>query len=241
MAYLSDLMGNPITDVDGEHVGRLEDLVASIRGDMPHPTIVALTVRRRGHTLLVPFADVAVLIAPVIPLHRRLTDIAPYQPNESDLYLARDVLDKQIIDTNGVRVVRVNDLELARVNGHFYVTNVDVGGLGLLRRLGMARGFQKIAGRLGRKLPPGVIAWDDVELLPGNQPLRLRVTSDKMADLHPADLAEVISHLNRSESGKFLEALDVKTLADTLEEVEPEFQASLVETMSDEKVADVLE
>ena len=241
MAYLSDLMGNPITDVDGERMGRLEDLLASIRGDMPHPTVVALAVRRRGQMLLVPFADVAVLVAPVIPLNRGLKDIVPYQPNESDLYLARDVLDKQIIDTNGVRVVRVNDLELARVNGHFYVANVDVGGLGLLRRLGMARGIQRIAGRLGRRMPPGVIAWGDVELLPGNQPLRLRVTGDKMTELHPADLAEVISHLNRSESGKFLEALDMKTLADTLEEVEPEFQASLVETMSDEKVADVLE
>ncbi len=241
MAYLSDLMGNPITDVDGERMGRLEDLLASIRGDMPHPTVVALAVRWRGQILLVPFADVAVLVAPVIPLNRCLKDIVPYQPNESDLYLARDVLDKQIIDTNGVRVVRVNDLELARVNGHFYVANVDVGGLGLLRRLGMARGVQRIAGRLGRRMPPGIIAWDDVELLPGNQPLRLRVTSDKMTELHPADLAEVISHLNRSESGKFLEALDVKTLADTLEEVEPEFQASLVETMPDEKVADVLE
>ncbi len=241
MAYLSNLMGNPITDVDGERIGRLDDLVASIRGAMPHPTIVALVVKRRGATLLVPFSEVAVLVAPVIPLNRPLAEIIPYQPDERDLYLARDVLDKQIIDTNGVRVVRVNDLELARVNGHFYIANVDVGELGLLRRLGFARGVQKIADRLGRKLPPGVIAWDNVELLPGNQPMRLRVAGDKMTELHPADLAEVISHLNRSESGRFLETLDVKTLADTLEEVEPEFQASLVETMPDEKVADVLE
>ncbi|MBI3361634.1 MAG: magnesium transporter [Chloroflexi bacterium] len=241
MAYLSDLMGNPITDADGERVGRLEDLIAAVRRDMPHPTVVALAVRRRGQNLLVPFSEVAALVAPVIPLTRCFKDVVPYQPSEHDLYLARDVLDKQIIDTNGVRVVRVNDLELARVNGHFYVSNVDVGELGLLRRLGLARSVQKIASRLGRKLSPGVIAWDDVELLPGNQPLRLRVAGEKMAELHPADLAELISHLNRSESGRFLETLDVKTLADTLEEVEPEFQASLVESMPDEKVADVLE
>jgi magnesium transporter len=241
MPYISDLMGKPVADVDGERIGHLEDLIASVRGEIPHPTIVAIVIKRSGGTLIVPFSDVAVLIAPAIPLTRRLTDIVPYEAGEHDLYLARDVLDKQIIDTNGVRVVRVNDLELARVNGNFYVANVDIGGLGLLRRLGLAKLAQKLAGRFGRKLPLGAISWDDVELLPGNQAMRLKVPGEKITELHPADLAEIISDLTRTESGKLLESLDVKTLADTLEEVEPDFQASLVETMPDEKVADVLE
>jgi len=239
--YLSNLIDKPVTDVDSEPVGRLKDLIASLRGRMPHPRIVALVVKRAGGTFLVPLSDVAVLVAPVIPLARRLQDIAPYEPGEQDLYLARDVLDKQIIDTNGMRVVRVNDLELMRVNHHFYVANVDIGGLGLLRRLGLANIAQKLSSRLGRELPPSIIPWDAVELLPGDQPMRLKVPSDKIAELHPADLAEIISDLSRVEGSRFLESLDVKTLADTLEEVEPDFQASLVETMPDEKVADVLE
>jgi len=140
-----------------------------------------------------------------------------------------------------VRVVRVNDLELARVNGHFYVANVDVGGMGLLRRLGLAKAAEPLVRRLQRGPGMSIISWDEVELLPGDQPMRLKVPGEKMADLHPADLAEIISDLTRAESGKLLESLDVKTVADTLEEVEPDFQASLVETMSDEKVADVLE
>ncbi|MDH4138829.1 MAG: CBS domain-containing protein, partial [Anaerolineae bacterium] len=135
----------------------------------------------------------------------------------------------------------VNDLELVRVNGHFYVANVDVGGLGLLRRLGLAKRVQWLAGRFGRELRSSTISWDDVELLPGDQSMRLKVSSDKITELHPADLAEIISDLSRSESSRLLESLDVKTLADTLEEVEPDFQASLVKTMPDEKVADVLE
>jgi len=241
MAYMSDLMGRLVADVDGEPVGHLEDLIASIRGEMPHPVIVALAVKRAGVLFLVPFPDVAVLLAPVIPLNKRIQEIAPYQPGEHDLYLARDVLDKQIIDTDGVRVVRVNDLELARVNGHFYVANVDIGGWGLLRRLGLAKPAQTLVGRFKREMPQGIISWDDVELLPGDQPMRLKVPGDKITELHPADLAEIISDLTRAESGKLLESLDVKTVADTLEEVEPEFQASLVETMPDEKVADVLE
>jgi CBS domain-containing protein len=191
--------------------------------------------------LIVSLADVAVLIAPAIPLNKHLTSIEPYQPGERDVWLARDVLDKQIIDTNGVRVVRVNDLEITRVNGHFYVANVDIGGLGLMRRLGMAKVAQRLAGRLNRRLPPGMISWDQVELLATDQPMRLRVPGDKLNDLHPADLAEIISDLTRSESDKFLASLDVATVAEALEEVEPEFQASLVETMPDERVADVLE
>jgi CBS domain-containing protein len=208
---------------------------------MPHPEIVGIVVKRPGDTLIVPLSDVAALVAPAIPLTRRLKDIVPYEPGEHDLYLARDVLDKQIIDTNGVRVVRVNDLELARINNHFYVANVDIGRLGLLRRLGMAKIAQKLMSCLGRKLQPSIIAWDDVELLPGDQPLRLKVPGTKITELHPADLAEILSDLSRAESSRLLELFDLKTVADTLEEVEPDFQASLVERMSDEKVADLLE
>lgn len=241
MAYVSDLLDKPVADVEGEPIGKLDDIIASIHGDMPHPVVVAIAVKRSKDTLLVPIADVAVLIAPAIPLNKRLQDIVPYQPGEHDMYLAMDVLDKQLIDTNGMRVVRVNDLELARVNGHFYVANVDIGGLGLMRRVGIARMAQKVAERLKLKLPPTVISWDDVELLPGEIAMRLKVPSDRIAELHPADLAEILSDLSRAESSRLLETLDVETLADTLEEVEPDFQASLVETMPDEKVADILE
>jgi len=242
MPYLSNLLGKPVADADGERLGTVKDLVASMRPELRHPQIVALVVkRRRGGSLVIPIEDVAVLVAPAVPLNRRLTDIVPYPPGENDLYLARDVLDRQIIDTDGVRVVRVNDLELARVNGHFYVANVDISSLGLLRRLGVARLAQKMAGGLRRDTKAGVISWDDVELLRDQQSMRLRVPSDKIADLHPADLADIISDLSRPESSQFLESLDLETLADTLEEVEPDFQASLIEDMPDEKVADVLE
>jgi len=241
MLHISNLLGKPVSDLDGERIGTLKDLVASIRSDVSHPPIVAIVVKRPGGSLIVPMADVVVLIAPGIPLKRRLQDIVPYVPAENDLFLVRDVLDKQIIDINGVRVVRVNDLELVRVDGHFYLANVDIGGLGLLRRLGLDKVAMRIAHRLGKELPPGVVSWDSVELLPGGQPMRLKVPSEKIAELYPADIAEIISDLSRSESSALLESLDVKTVADTLESVEPDFQASLVETMPDEKVADVLE
>jgi magnesium transporter len=238
MPYVSELLGKPVADVDGVRIGHLDDLIAILRGDVPHPVVTAIVVKRSRGNLIVPLSDVVVLIAPAIPLTRQAKDIEPYLPGEHEVYLVRDVLDKQIIDTNGVRVVRVNDLELTRVAGEFYVANVDISGLGLMRRLGMGKVAQRFTRKGGAT---GTISWDEIELLSADQPMRLRVSSDRITELHPADLAEIISDLTRLESDKLLESLDVETVAETLEEVEPEFQAALVETMPDERVADVLE
>jgi Mg/Co/Ni transporter MgtE len=136
----------------------------------------------------------------------------------------------------------VNDLELARVNGAFYVANVDIGSAGLLRRLGLLRLLPRRARRsvVGRG-GPGIISWDDVEPISKNRQLRLKVPGEKITDLHPADLAEIISDLGRSDGSTLLESLDAKTAAGALEEVETDFQARLVKTMPDQKVADVLD
>jgi len=151
------------------------------------------------------------------------------------------VLDKQIIDTDGARVVRVNDVELVRVNEKLYVSNVDVGISGILRRFGLERVVRSVNSSLHLRPSPGTISWDNVELLRHDQFMRLRVPAEKLADLHPADVAEIISDLNKLETEQVLEALEIEQIADTLEQVETEFQASLVERMDDEKVADVLE
>jgi len=241
MPFVSDLIGRSVADVDGERVGTLKDLLAARWGSMPHPQIVAIEVKRRSDAILIAMTDVAVLIAPAIPLKKKQDEIEYYQPGDEDLFLLRDVLDKQIIDTNGVRVVRVNDLELTRVNGDIYVANVDVSGTGLLRRLGLSFISRQLS-KSGRQIAsPGTISWDNVELISGDEPMRLKVPGEKMAELHPADLAEILSDLTRQDGSKLLDSLDVKTLADTLEEVEPDFQASLIEQMSDERVVDVLE
>jgi magnesium transporter len=242
MAFLSELIGRAVTDVNGEIAGQLADVVTSVRDEMPHPQVTAIVVKTSSQeSVIVPVVNVAVLLAPAIPLTCRLEDVAAFQPGNNDLFLARDVLDKQIIDTDGVRVVRVNDLELTRVDGIFYVANVDISGMGLMRRMGLHRLAKRLYARPRPKNSASEISWDQVELLHPDDPMRLKVPRDKISDLHPADLAEIISDLNRRQSGDLLESLDLKTLADTLEEVEPDFQASLVESMPDEKVADVLE
>ena len=241
MAFLSDFLSKPVTDPDGSVVGSLEDIIASIRPDFHHPLVAAVVVRRQGEEILVPYHDVTVLTAVSAALARPLSQIEGYKQTEQDFYLRRDVLDKQIIDTDDVRVVRVNDIELVRLDGSIYASNVDVGALGLLRRAGLANIATKAASIFRQSIPQNFISWDDVELLSDVQRMRLKVPSQKLTDLHPADLANIISDMNRLQTNTFLEQLDLEQLADTLEEVEEDFQVSLVEGMSDEKVADVLE
>jgi magnesium transporter len=237
MAYLSEIIGRSVTDLDGKSVGKLKDVIVRPWAEFPHPLIEGVAVEIKGETHYMPFAAVAALLSPVIPLKYRSDETPVFDLKQDDVLLSRDVLDKQIIDTDGARVVRVNDVELVRVNGTIYVSNVDVSWIGIVRRLGLGGLAHFLAGHLKQK----GIAWDDVELMRRDQSMQLRVPAEKLHELHPADLAEIVSDLNRLESGQLLDSLDVKHLADTLEEVEPEFQAELVEHMTDEKVADVLE
>lgn len=241
MYFVSELTGRSVTDLDGEKIGTLTDLLAAPQEKVHYPKIVAIEVKQGRESRIIPITDVVVLIAPAIPLNKRGSDLVPYHPSPEDLYLVRDVLDKQIIDTNGIRVVRVNDLELTRISGDLYIANVDTSSIGLVRRLGLSGLSRMLAKRSQLGTMPGFISWENVELISSDEPIRLKVPGDKITELHPADLAEILSDLSRMEGSKFLEALDVKTLAETLEEVEPEFQASLVEGMPDERVVDVLE
>lgn len=241
MPYLSDLIGRPVADVDGQILGNIIEVLAHIQPDIALPRIAALVIKKRKQLLPISIEEVAVLIAPAVSLKRKAHHLAAYEPHADDLYLVRDVLDKQIIDTNGVRVVRVNDLEMVRVGDMYYVANVDISGAGLARRMGLGFLNRRLSPRATRGSLPGTISWEDVELFASDQPMRLKVPSEKLTELHPADLAEILSDLSRQEGRDFLETLDIETLADTLEEVEPDFQASLLEGMSNERVVDVLE
>jgi magnesium transporter len=241
MAFISQLTGRPVTDADGRRIGTLQDLIARPVGELAHPVISAVVVRRSDGERTIPYPELAALLSAAIPLRRPLDNVAAYQRDDSDIHLVRDVLDKQILDTDGARVVRVNDIELVRVNGHVIVSNVDVGMPGILRRVGLENLGRWLARLAHRDFTPGIISWDFVEPLVHDQSMRLKVPSRKLADLHPSDIAEIISDLSRAEHADLLRKLDLKQLADTLEEVEPDFQANLLEHFPDEKIADVLE
>jgi magnesium transporter len=241
MAFISELTGRPVTDIDGTQIGVLKDLVAHPIKELRHPVVDAIVVRGREGERTVPYSDLAALLSAAIPLKRPSREIRDYQLQDDDIRLVADVLDKQILDTDGARVVRVNDIELVRINGDVIVSNVDIGVLGILRRIGLERLGRWAASRLRSDQSSGSISWEFVEPLVHDQSMRLKVPSAKLAELHPSDIAEIISDLSRAEHTDLLNKLDLKQLADTLEEVEPDFQANLLQNFPDEKVADVLE
>jgi len=181
MAYMSDLMADPspMWTRAGCH---LEDLIASIRGEMRHPVIVALAVKRASGLFLVPFPDVVALTAPAIPLSKRLQDVAPYEPGEHDLYLGGMCSTSRSLIRTACGWVRVNDLELARVNGHFYVAMWTLAGGGCCGAWDWPSRRRRWSDASGESCRRASSRGDDVELLSGDQPMRLKVPGEKITN-----------------------------------------------------------
>jgi CBS domain-containing protein len=179
---------------------------------------------------------------PQIQLAELRDALSPYQLLDEDLFLGRQVLDRQIIDINGHRVVRVNDLQLAPTDGRLRLVSVDVGAPALLRRLGLEEPAERLAGLVGRELPHRMIPWCDIDPLEsGPSGVRLRVPAEDIARLHPADIAEIVSSLDQRHGGAFLAEVDPETAADAISEVEPHLQVSVLEAMDADRAADILE
>ena len=170
--------------------------------------------------------------------------IIPTKPGSPS---AKDLLDQQIIDTNGRKVVRVNDIDLSeqRTNGNveMRITQVDVGVKGAVRRLLQGLVPPMAIRRLEGKLPPRSIRWEFVNLIEPD-PLRrvkLRMSSQKLAELHPADLADIMEELSPAERQGIIDSLDEETAAEAIAELDKRLQTQVVEKLDPEKAADILE
>jgi CBS domain-containing protein len=241
MIFLSELLRATVVDVRQHTVGTVRDLVA--RMGEPYPRVTALVVSHRGHeALIVPWNAVRQYTEREVSLREPEAELGKHEPGEDELYLSRDVLDKQLIDTDGRRVVRVNDLQLTNVGGKLLVVGVDIGGRGLLRRLGVEELGKRVARMLHRDWAQKFIAWDTVETLRGDgRNLRLRMSYKKLARLHPADIADIVEQMSNADRQAVFASLDDETAADTLEETDETIQAQILERLSLERAADILE
>jgi CBS domain-containing protein len=210
--------------------------------------VQALRVRTgwRGEVRRAPASDVVEWGGGAIRLRRGAEALGPLQALSSEIPLAQDVLDRQIVDTDDAKVERVNDLHLLRARGDLRVAHVDVGFRGLVRRLGwqrlvdaLVRGVRPRAGYLTKEK---LVSWKYVQPLASGSPrVRLDVARSAVAGLHPADLAEILEDLDRRERAVLFRELPVETAADALEEVEPDLQRELLQVLEPAKAADVLE
>ncbi|HEC35714.1 MAG TPA: magnesium transporter MgtE, partial [Anaerolineae bacterium] len=238
--FLSEIQKEPVWDVRGERVGRCIDVL--VRGvEQPFPRVHALALRDGDDAPRFVVAEQVGWLRPSILLTAERTNLLPYEPQGDELWLARQVLDRQIVDVDGRRVVRVNDLQLARVGGHLCLVGADVGTMGLLRRLGVERPARVLFVALRRQVPEAVIPWENVAPLQADEPIRLRVSRERIGKLHPADIAAIVSDLDWRTGQALIEALDDETLADTLEESPSDLQVAVVNFLEPERAADILE
>jgi len=240
--YLSELLGKPVLEPDGRALGRVEDVTATTGGRLP--MINALLVRGRQGERWIPFSSVEVSDTALV-LKQSSAETPSTPPGDNDLYLRRDVLDKQIVDVHDYRVVRVNDVRLAESAEGPCVVGVDAGLRALLRRAGIGKPVEAFARLIGKPLHSRLIAWDDVETLEpsaaGGGRIRLKVPHERIARLHPADIADIVEQLDPQQRTEVIEALDVETAADTIEEMEDREAAEIMEQLEEEKAADILE
>jgi sporulation protein YlmC with PRC-barrel domain/CBS-domain-containing membrane protein len=239
MVHLSEILGLPVFDAEGSRAGRVDDL----RVDSHRGAVDRLVLRVRGETRSVPWGDVAAFS----PEHRRVVLAERALPEawsggESDtICLRRDVLDRQIIDTQGRKVVRVNDIALETAGEALVLKRVEVGLAGAVRRLLAGVISPRLLRRLADGLSQQGIPWDYVGMVePGSARIRLKV-HQQLAKMHPADLADILEDLGRVERKEIVSALDPETAAQALSEAEPSVQAAVVEAMHVDRAADLLE
>lgn len=246
MLYATELMGSAAYDAQGNYVGRVREFFIE-PAEQPNRVSHFLISRGRFQPLVARYDQVAKVAPGRIDLNASERALHAYQPNEAWLAVQKDLLDQQIIDTAGRKVVRVNDVDLAEfpTNGHveLRIAQVDVGVPGAVRRLLQGIAPASVVRRLQSKLPQRSIRWEFVNLIESD-PLRrvkLRITHEKLEDLHPADLAEMMEELSAAERQGIIASLDEETAAAVLAELDERLTTQIVEKLDPEKAADIIE
>lgn len=234
MLYLSQVLGRPIRDLEGERVATVKDVIVRLGAD-DHPPVTGLVARYRRRDFFLSRWRVSELNQQGVRLNSDILDLRPFVRRENEVLLARDVLDKQLIDVDGKRVVRVNDVQIIETTTDWRVTGADVSLQGLWRRLAPA-------GFLGTRRPVEVLDWADVGYLATDAAtVQLKSSSDKLSRLHPVEIARLAEALSYHHGSEVVESLDDETAAETLEEMPAEHQARILSDMDEERAADILE
>jgi len=244
LLFLTELMGMKVFDLKGRKIGRLRDacLVPSV-----DPVLVDRYLVGGELTWWTVRQDQVESIS-LDGIYLRDEQLTPYHEDEYMLRMVRDLLDQQIIDIHGRKVVRVNDVtfELKRANSHdqLWLLEVDVGLRSIFRRLCQGLVRPRLVRRMMRRIPPNSIRWEFCNIVEPDPQRRLRLNIDMKAleGIHPADLADIVEELSHENREAVFEAIDSEVAADTLSEVEdPRTQASILESLETDRAADIIE
>jgi len=242
--YVSELLGRRLVDAEGRTIGRVQDLVASTAERFP---VV------RGFVIKLADGERRFLPVKGADLRRRkgrgplrIDDprLEPLQLESNEFLIRTLLLDKQIVDVQGAKVERVNDVHLL-VTDRARIVHVDVGFQGFLRRLGVEGEVRRLAHALRVPLKEQLIGWQYVQPLgvqqePG-KPIRLTVRLAEMGRLHPGELADILEDLSKDERNSIVRSLGPEAVADVLEEAEEDVQAAVISQLEPSVAADILE
>lgn len=234
--YLSAVLNKPLTNASGQLLGRVCDL-AITPGD-EFPMVSQVLIRREGETYGIAWDRMVLFNPAVISASTSVEHLTSYRETGSEIHVKRDILDKQIVDVNGAKVVRVNDLRLGRHKGALCLMSVDVGFRGLLRRMG----YEKFWGMIQKNIPEREISWEFVGHLEANAArLTLTMAREQISDMHPADLAHILSRVPRQNIQTVLDSLDDETAGEAIHELEPELRSRVISELDSERASDILE
>jgi magnesium transporter len=244
--YLSRVIGKRVYNTNGKYVGIVQDLLVEYKyseNSTERPLVNGIKIKSKKQIMFYSFLYFYIekINGKINVTCNQLIELSTESIN-NDLYLADSILDKQIVDLNGRKLVRVNDIRLVSIANGTFAVAVDIGIEGLLRRIGIAKPLKSMLSLFGANIPAKFILWDDVEAIDFSKlNIKLSKSYSKLHTLHPSDLADIIEDLGRKASAQVFLSLDEEQAADVLEELEPDTQIHIVESLSIEKAADVLE
>ncbi|MEF2593397.1 MAG: CBS domain-containing protein [Eggerthellaceae bacterium] len=243
MLYLSQMTGKPVVDATGEKIGTISDLAIST-GEV-FPRITSLAFQGPGK---VPFMIswrkyVGKFDEGGIELSVPAKDIRFSYLQPEEVLLARDLLDRQIVDTQGMKVVRVNDLKLSESGSQLRLLGAEVGTRGILRGLSplLEKAVVAISGLFGKRIDEKLIAWNYMDLLDRDlSEVQLSVTHKRLDELHPADVADILEQLDPQQRANVFRHLDDAQATEAVSEMEDEYQADFIEDLDEARAADLL-
>jgi CBS domain-containing protein len=240
--YISELIGDQVVDYLQRSIGRVKDIVFTVGEVFPKITGLLVHLSDKNETAVILMSEINMIGKQFIATRSVRERIVFTKLRPEELLLWRDVVDKQVVDTAGARVIRINDLKLAKVGQDIRLVAADVGLRGILRRLGLLGGCEFLFGIFRRKVPDTLIGWDHVESLKtGKVKGEITIPTKHLSDLHPADIAHIISQVHTEEKTAIFASLSEGTAAEALHELEPKIQAMLLLTINTKKALAILE
>jgi Mg2+ transporter MgtE len=244
MIYLTRMLGKPVVDAGGEAIGTISDIAIATGEIFPRVTSLAFKGPDKTLFMLSWRKFVATVDDEQVTLNVARPDLRFSYLQPDEVLLSRDLLSKQIVDTQGMKVVRVNDLKLSESRGQLRLLGAEVGIRGLLRGIGkpLERLVERAARLVGSELSENIIAWNYIDLLERDlSRVKLSVTHKRLHELHPADVADILEQLTAAQRAKVFEHLDNDQAAEAISEMEDELQAEVLEDLTNERASDILE